>query len=55
MQRQQKLPLGDANALRALWTHFTDDQRTQVIAILAELLARAAYEEKEQRHDAIGK
>jgi len=57
MQRQERLRLGDANALRASWTRFTDDQRKQVIAILAELIARAAHtaQEKEQRHDAVGK
>ena len=54
MQRQEKLRLGDANALRASWARFTDDQRKQVIAILAELIARAA-QKKERRYDAIGK
>jgi predicted Fe-S protein YdhL (DUF1289 family) len=54
MQRQQKLPLGDANALRALWARFTDDQRKQVIAILAELITRAAHKKKEQRDDTVG-
>jgi hypothetical protein len=42
MQRQQRLRLGDANALRASWVQFTGDQRRQVIVIFAELIARAA-------------
>lgn len=41
MQRQRRLRLGDANALRALWGRFTDDQRRQVTAIFARLIARA--------------
>jgi hypothetical protein len=61
MQRQQKLRLGDANALRASWARFTDDQRKQVRTIFAELIARAvrvAYRKvhrKEQCDDAAGK
>ena len=54
MQRQQKLQLGDANALRASWARFTDDQRKHVIAIFAELIARAVHK-KEQRDDAAEK
>lgn len=62
MQRQERLRLGDANALRASWPQFTDDQRKRVIAIFAELIARAtrgtqeAQEgTKEPRDDAVGK
>ena len=57
MQRQRKLGLGDANALRASWAGFTDDQRKHVIAIFAELIARAVrpVHKKEERHDAVGK
>ena len=57
MERQQRLRLGDANALRASWVRFTDDQRKQVIAIFAELIARAAraMHKKEPRDDAVGK
>jgi len=51
MQRQERLRLGDANELVASWARFTDDQRKQVIAIFAELIARAAHN-KEQRDDA---
>ena len=42
MQRQQRFRLGDANALRASWARFTDDQRKQVKTIFAELIARRA-------------
>ena len=59
MQRQERLRLGDANALRASWARFTDDQRKRVIAIFAELIARATRGtqegKKEQRDDAVGK
>jgi hypothetical protein len=59
MQGQVWLLLGDANALRASWARFTDDQRKRVIAIFAELIARAARGpqegKKEQRDDAVGK
>jgi hypothetical protein len=57
MERQQKLRLGDANALRASWAQFTDDQRGQAVAIFAELIARAvrAARRKEQCDDAAGK
>jgi predicted Fe-S protein YdhL (DUF1289 family) len=56
MQRQQRLRLGDANALRASWARFTDDQRKQVIAIFAELIARAVRAaHKKEQHDAAGK
>jgi hypothetical protein len=59
MQRQERLRLGDANTLRGSWARFTDDQRKQVIAIFAELIARATRgtEEgkKEHRDDAVGK
>jgi hypothetical protein len=57
MQRQQTLRLGDANALRALWARFTDDQRKQVSAIFADLIVRTvrAACRKEQRDDAARK
>jgi len=57
MQRQQRLRLGDANALRASWARFTNDQRKQVTTIFAELIARAvrAVHKKERRDDATGK
>jgi hypothetical protein len=41
MRRQQKLRLGDANALGASWARFSDEQRKQVKTIFAELIARA--------------
>ena len=54
MQRQEKLRLGDANALRASWARFTDDQRKRVNTLFAELISRAvrATHKKEQRDDA---
>jgi hypothetical protein len=54
MQRQQKLNLGDANALRASWAGFTENQRKLVKTIFAELIVRAvrASRKKEQRDDA---
>lgn len=57
MGRQQRLRLGDADALRASWARFTDTQRQQVIVIFAELIARAAYaaHEKEESHESRGK
>ena len=59
MQRQERLRLGDANVLRASWPRFTDDQRKQVVAIFADLIARATRDteegKKEQRDDAVGK
>ena len=57
MQQQQRLPLGDANALRASWARLTDNQRRQVIAMFAELITRAARlaHKKEQHNDAVGK
>ena len=59
MQRQERLRLGDANALRASWARFTDDQRKQAIAIFAELIARAVRGpqegNKEPRDDAVRK
>ncbi|MBN2840218.1 MAG: hypothetical protein JXP37_04595 [Coriobacteriia bacterium] len=42
MERQQRLRLGDTDALRASWARFTDAQRQLVVVILAELIARAA-------------
>lgn len=55
--QQQKLPLGDSNALRISWTRLTDHQRRQVIAMFAELMTRAARHahKKERHHDAGGK
>lgn len=59
MQRQETLRLGDANALRASWSQFTDDQRRGVIAIFAELIARATRGtqegNREQRDDSVRK
>lgn len=57
MQRQERLRLGDANALRASWARFTDDRREQVKATFAELIARAvrAAHEKERLDDPAGK
>lgn len=57
MQRQEKLRLGDANALRASWARFTDDQRKRVTTLFAELISRAvrATHKKEHRDDAVGK
>ena len=55
MRRQQRLQLEDTTALVAPWTRFTDEQRKQVIAIFAELIARAAHNKKEQPDDAVGK
>jgi len=59
MQRQERLRLGDANALWASWSQFTDDQRKGVIAIFAELIARATRStqdgKKEQLDDSVGK
>ena len=59
MDRQERLRLGDGDALRASWPRFTDDQRKRVIAMFAEFIARATRTtqegKKEQRDDAVGK
>lgn len=59
MPRQQKLRIGDANALQALWDRFAGEQRNQVIVIFADLIAGAARivaaKKEEHRNDAIRK
>jgi hypothetical protein len=45
MHRQQTLPLDGCEPLDALWSRFSEDDRREVVAMYARLLARAVREE----------